>query len=143
MDQAAQAFELVEKFRAQWETTLSTSRGECSTGSAAADAAAMRELITAAEYPAPYPLSMLTTEMPGEQLLSIPSSAANPPKLAPYPTLVGTAITGAATRPATTLGSAPSIPATTITTLAFRSCGRQASRRCNPATPTSYNFCGL
>ena len=90
----------------------------------------MRELITAARYPAPYPLSMLTTAMPGEQLLSIPSSAANPPKLAPYPTLVGTAITGAAISPATTLGSAPSIPATTMTTLAARSCPRQDKRRC-------------
>ena len=47
------------------------------------------------------------------QLLSIPSSAASPPKLAPYPMLVGTAITGQSTSPPTTLGSAPSIPATT------------------------------
>jgi len=39
---------------------------------------------------------------------------------APYPTEVGTAITGAATSPATTEGNAPSIPATAITTLARR-----------------------
>src|SRR4029453_414940 len=32
---------------------------------------------------APKPLSMLTTAMPDEQLLSIPRSAARPPKLAP------------------------------------------------------------
>ena len=41
-----------------------------------------------------------------------------PPKLAPYPTLVGTAMTGTSTRPPTTLGSAPSIPATTMMTRA-------------------------
>lgn len=36
------------------------------------------------------------------------SSAATPPKLAPYPTLVGTAMTGQLTRPPTTLARAPS-----------------------------------
>ena len=36
--------------------------------------------------------------------------------ISPYPTLVGTAITGWLTKPPTTLGSAPSIPATTIRT---------------------------
>ena len=38
---------------------------------------------------------------------------------APYPTDVGTAITGTSTRPPTTLGRAPSIPATATITLAF------------------------
>ena len=40
---------------------------------------------------APKPLSMLTTEIPLAQLFSMASKAAIPPKLAPYPTLVGTA----------------------------------------------------
>src|SRR6185437_5632458 len=76
---------------------------------------------------APNPLSIFTTVTFDAQLFSIPSSAATPPKLAPYPTLVGTAITGAATSPPTTLGSAPSIPATQITTRAcvnFSRCSR-------------------
>src|SRR2546429_569508 len=50
---------------------------------------------------------MFTTDTPAAQLLSMPRSAAIPPKLAPYPTLVGTAMTGTCTRPAMTLGSAP------------------------------------
>src|SRR5208337_1753567 len=49
-------------------------------------------LITLARYPAPKPLSIFTTQTLGEQLLSMPSSAATPRKLAPYPTLEGTAI---------------------------------------------------
>ncbi len=40
-------------------------------------------LITCARYPAPKPLSMLTTLTPAAQELSIESSAARPPKLAP------------------------------------------------------------
>ena len=64
--------------------------------------------------PAPYPLSMLTTVTPGAQELSIASRAASPPNEAPYPTLVGTATSGTPTRPPTTEGSAPSMPATTI-----------------------------
>ena len=47
-------------------------------------------------------------------------SAAKPWKLAPYPTLVGTAMTGALTSPATTEGRAPSMPAATMTTRADR-----------------------
>src|SRR5919202_6746917 len=70
---------------------------------------------------APKPLSMFTTVTPEAQEFSIPSKAASPPKEAPYPTLVGTAMTGVPTKPPTTLGRAPSIPATTITTLACRS----------------------
>ena len=46
--------------------------------------------------PAPNPLSMFTTATPAAQELNIPRSAATPPKLAPYPTLVGTAMTGRA-----------------------------------------------
>jgi len=67
---------------------------------------------------APNPLSMLTTETLGEQVFNIPSSAAMPPNDAPYPTLVGTARTGAFTSPPTTVGSAPSMPAQTISTRA-------------------------
>ena len=36
---------------------------------------------------------MFTTVTPLPQLVSMPNKAATPPKLAPYPTLVGTAIT--------------------------------------------------
>ena len=42
-----------------------------------------RRLIMCARYPAPKPLSIFTTETPEAQLLSIPSSAASPPKAAP------------------------------------------------------------
>src|SRR5207249_179808 len=69
---------------------------------------------------APNPLSMFTTVTPAAHELSMPSRAAIPPNEAPYPTLVGTAITGTGTSPPTTLGSAPSMPATTITTAALR-----------------------
>ena len=47
-----------------------------------ADGAA-RRLTRAARYPAPKPLSMLTTATPGAQLFSIASNAASPSKLAP------------------------------------------------------------
>src|ERR1041385_3657359 len=69
---------------------------------------------------APNPLSMLTTVTPDAQEFSMARSAASPPKEAPYPTLVGTAMTGTFTSPPTTLGSAPSMPATTITTVVAR-----------------------
>lgn len=39
--------------------------------------------ITLARYPAPKPLSIFTTQTLGEQLLSMPSKAARPWKLAP------------------------------------------------------------
>ena len=61
---------------------------------------------------------MFTTVRPLAQLLSMPSNGARPLKFAPYPTLVGTAMTGLDTNPATTLGSAPSMPATTMITFA-------------------------
>lgn len=60
--------------------------------------------IEAARHAAPKPLSILTTPTPGAHPLNIPSNAASPPKLAPYPTEVGTATIGAATSPATALG---------------------------------------
>jgi len=59
----------------------------------------------AASWPAPKPLSMLTTATPDVQAFSIASSAASPWNEAPYPMLVGTAMTGASTRPPTTEGS--------------------------------------
>src|SRR5439155_12954658 len=51
--------------------------------------------------------------------------------------LVGTAITGRSVRPPTTLGSAPSRPATTTTTRALRKAAPWAMSRWMPATPTS------
>ena len=65
------------------------------------------------------PESMLTTATPWAQELIMVRSGANPPKLAPYPLLAGTAITGLAIKPAKTLGNAPSIPAMQMTTFAF------------------------
>jgi hypothetical protein len=46
-------------------------------------AASTAWLIVAAEYAAPKPLSIFTTDTPGEQEFSMPSNAAIPPKLAP------------------------------------------------------------
>src|SRR3954449_6260681 len=89
---------------------------------------------------APNPLSMLTTVTPDAQELSMARSAARPPKDAPYPTLVGTAMTGTATSPPTTLARAPSIPATTMMTRADMRRWCSASRRWSPATPTSYTL---
>src|SRR2546428_5742590 len=78
-------------------------------------------LMRLAAAAAPNPLSMFTTVTPDAHELSMASSAARPPKDAPYPTLVGTAITGTLTSPPTTLGNAPSIPAITMITAALRS----------------------
>ena len=69
--------------------------------------------------PAPNPLSILTTLTPLAQELSIDKRADKPPKEAPYPTLVGTAITGQSASPPTTLARAPSIPAITTITWAL------------------------
>src|SRR6476619_4817096 len=80
---------------------------------------------------------MLTTPTPGAQAFNMVNSAAMPPKAAPYPTEVGTAITGAETNPATTPGNAPSIPAKTTITRALRSTASRPSTPCRPATPTS------
>src|SRR3989441_11346330 len=94
-------------------------------------------LMRLAAAAAPNPLSMFTTVTPEAQELSMASSAASPPKEAPYPTLVGTAITGTLTSPPTTLGSAPSIPATTMITAALRRASVWVRKRWMPATPTS------
>ena len=58
---------------------------------------------------------MLTVAMPLAQELIIVSRADTPPKDAPYPMLVGTAITGQSARPPMTLARAPSIPAMAMT----------------------------
>lgn len=67
-------------------------------------------LIMLARYPAPKPLSILTTDTPLAQELSMESNADKPWKDAPYPTLVGTAITGQSASPPMTLARAPSMP---------------------------------
>jgi hypothetical protein len=77
-----------------------------------------RRAINAATYPPLKPLSMLTTTTLAEQLLSMVNRGATPEKAAPYPMLVGTATTGQSTSPPTTLGRAPSMPATTTITSA-------------------------
>src|SRR6266480_1246367 len=85
--------------------------------------------IKLATNPAPKPLSIFTTVTFDAQELSIASSAANPSKDAPYPMLVGTAITGTETIPPTTDGNAPSIPATTTITRADSKSGRAPNSR--------------
>jgi hypothetical protein len=67
---------------------------------------------------------MFTTATPGAHEASMVSKADSPSKEAPYPTLVGTATIGEEMSPATTDGSAPSIPATTITQSAASSAAR-------------------
>src|SRR3989338_5973391 len=86
---------------------------------------------------------MFTTTTPGEQEFSIVNRGAIPLKDAPYPIDVGTAITGFSINPETTLGKTPSIPATTISTLASDNFSLLLSNLCIPATPTSYNFSTL
>src|SRR5690606_26410067 len=73
-----------------------------------------REVIRSAAIAAPKPLSILTTDTPDAQPVSMENSAVNPDKAAPYPTDAGTAITGQRTKPPSTEGKAPSIPATQI-----------------------------
>src|SRR3989338_4090220 len=96
-----------------------------------------------AKYPAPNPLSMFTTTTPGEQEFSIVSKGAMPLNEAPYPTEVGTAIIGLPNNPDTTLGSTPSIPATTTSTLESSILFLLLNNRCSPATPTSYSLSTL
>jgi hypothetical protein len=67
------------------------------------------------------------------------SSGPMPEKLAPYPMLVGTAITGQRASPATTLANAPSMPATTTIARARWMRAKALNTRWMPATPTSYN----
>src|SRR3989304_3098433 len=74
---------------------------------------AARRVMRGAWQGAPTPLSMFTTESPAAQEVSMAKRAVSPPRLAPYPTEVGTAMTGTSTSPATTEGRAPSMPATT------------------------------
>ncbi len=69
--------------------------------------------------------------------MSIESRAAMPPNPVPYPVLVGTAMTGLSTMPPMTLGRAPSMPATTMSTAAEKSFSFFSISRWMPATPTS------
>src|SRR4030095_9747976 len=66
-----------------------------------AAASAARALIWLAAHPAPKPLLMFTTVKPLAQLVNIPNRGVNPPRWAPYPTLVGTAMTGRPIKPPT------------------------------------------
>jgi hypothetical protein len=81
------------------------------------------------ESPAPKPLSIFTTASPDAHEFNIPNNADTPLKFVPYPILVGTPITGLLTRPATTLGKAPSIPAQTIIVTASRIFGSCSNNR--------------
>src|SRR6185436_14327153 len=126
--------------RAEQHVAAGPGRGVDPADHASARGAALRAT-RAAKTPAPKPLSMFTTVTPGAQELSIPSSAATPPNDAPYPTLVGTATSGTPTSPPTTLGSAPSIPATTTRQSEATRSARAASTRCSPETPTSVTTC--
>ena len=74
---------------------------------------------------------------PAAHEANIPSSAVTPSRPAPYPALVGTATTGPRAIPPTTLASAPSMPATTMTRSASAMLSISGSRRWTPATPTS------
>ena len=69
-----------------------------------------RWLMRLATHAAPKPLSMLTTVTPLAQEFNIPRRAASPSKLAPYPTLVGTAMTGTRTSPPIYAGQSPLHP---------------------------------
>ncbi len=80
---------------------------------------------------------MLTAVTPFAQELTAERSEASPPKAAPYPREVGTAMRGRPTSPPITEKSEASMPATAITTSARSiSSNRERSRR-SPATPTS------
>ena len=78
---------------------------------------AMFFAIVKAKTPAPNPLSIFTTDNPGAQDCNMAYNAVLPPAPTPYPTEVGTAMTGTSTKPATTEGKVPSIPATTTNAL--------------------------
>mmetsp|Transcript_33865 Transcript_33865/g.56849 ORF Transcript_33865/g.56849 Transcript_33865/m.56849 type:complete len:290 (-) Transcript_33865:335-1204(-) len=98
----------------------------------------------AATMAAPNPLSMFTTDTPGEQALREESSGASPRKksVPVLPTLVGMDTTGHSTTPATMLDRAPSIPAATSTTSALRIKCSWSSMRCKPP-PMSGSSCTL
>src|SRR5215212_2510216 len=93
--------------------------------------------ILSTAHAAPKPLSIPTTVRPAAHDDSMDSRAVTPSKAAPYPVLVGTAITGAGVMPPTMLARAPSMPATTTTASAPASSSTVARRRWTPATPTS------
>ncbi len=80
---------------------------------------------------------MLTAVTPLAQELTAERSEARPPSAAPYPPEVGTATSGALTKPAMTEKSDASIPATAMTTSACSISSKRESRRRTPATPTS------
>ncbi len=80
---------------------------------------------------------MFTAVTPFAHEFTAERSAARPPKAAPYPRAVGTAITGRPTRPAITEKSEASMPATAMTTSARSISSSLESRRRSPATPTS------
>ena len=81
---------------------------------------------------APNPLSIFTTETPGAQLFSMPRSAAMPPKLAPYPTLVGTAITGHPYQAADHARESPLHPGDDDDDASRREAGRLAEQPMDP-----------
>jgi hypothetical protein len=80
---------------------------------------------------------MLTAVTPLAQELTAERSEASPPKAAPYPREVGTAMMGFPTRPAMTEKSEASMPATARMTSARSISSRRERRRSTPATPTS------
>ena len=82
---------------------------------------------------------MLTTDSPNEQLCNIEASAATPFSPYPYPTDVGTPITGTLTVDDTTYANAPSIPAATIITLTsdLMNSFKIGKVLCSPAIPIS------
>lgn len=80
---------------------------------------------------------MLTAVTPLAQELTAERSEASPPKAAPYPREVGTAMMGLPARPASTEKSEASMPATARMTSARSISSRRDIRRSTPATPTS------
>ena len=80
---------------------------------------------------------MFTTLTPLAQEFSMDSRAVTPPKAVPYPTLVGTAMTGQFASQATSLAMAPSMPAIAMMTRAFMISSTWLKSRWMPETPTS------
>jgi len=80
---------------------------------------------------------MLTAVTPLAHELTAERSEASPPKAAPYPREVGTAMMGRPARPARTENSDASIPAHAMITSQRSISSSRDSRRSTPATPTS------
>ena len=80
---------------------------------------------------------MFTAVTPLAHEFNAARSEATPPRAAPYPREVGTAMSGRPTSPPITEKSEASIPATAITTSAFSISSSRDRRRRIPATPTS------